>query len=935
MENVPPPLTCVVSDGALFRCELVVYVSKGGQVKDVRLRGPPRGSRSEALRDCVALRAAAVEGGADSSLALVREKRQKLEEVTWEAEDLVDDVLAGAEGPAPQKQWQQHQQKQSGTRVAQHHAAGVDLEQRVNVMKQEHALDDAAAVKLLSVFKERARLGCDVVKDLAEFDTHLAASNKPSALVSMKLADLSSGRPIGPCRFAGGRKDAGVAKKLAGSVKIMEDPKIEPKFKPIGPNWRKPGALCRLPADEGEWLVHERQDAGGKYRAWLFFDGDTGKYFQERESGDGYIGVGVPHDPKDHSLLVKASSASVHSGAGKKLDMAVLLPELHKTGAVLKQPLEFLDRPAALFVLCDGLRDTAAATEFCVKKFHSLLLPRLSSRATEWEDFELADILSEATEALDSMLLDSAGRLAGCSLAVALLVGSRLVVGALGGTRVLLCAPPPATPAASSGGRAQAAGTQPWTARLLAGGDVHSAACAAERMRVASAGGRLLGETGGPAALLHPRSSNTGAGEPGVPGDEQEREMLRVSRATNPFAALGLSTSDLHEGAPAVRRIFRKRSLVVHPDKVAEALKTRAVAAFAKLEAASTAVEAMLHEDAAATALIADVFAAHDDSCLIAEPAAAARLLDVPEGCGIGAVQEAKRQKLGPLSRLQEVCPREVKQALAILESAQESLLRGTALWTPAEPAAAVAVTRALGCADLKTPVPLLAVGLATEVVQVDQGAGCALVLLADGARGLSDNDVAQRVRQHRGRPRAAALQLAVDAGAAGGSDEAVGAVCAYFQGLATTSGAGSVGSLGPAAKKARTATSGGKNSLDRVRVSHVLLRWAGLRGADTEERRGFPAPKRSQAEAERELLNLLAELSAGDTKTLGTRFKSVVQKRSECPSAQNVPYADLGWIERGSTDATLEAAAFDTPVGELSDIVVTARGAHLLYRLA
>eukprot|EP00971_Amphidinium_carterae_P247109 4907626-Amphidinium_carterae.1 len=46
---------------------------------------------------------------------------------------------------------------------------------------------------------------------------------------------------------------------------------------------------------------------------------------------------------------------------------------------------EIVCRPAALLVLCDGLRNSAAATEFCARNLYTLLLPRLSARATEWE----------------------------------------------------------------------------------------------------------------------------------------------------------------------------------------------------------------------------------------------------------------------------------------------------------------------------------------------------------------------------------------------------------------------------------------------------------------------------------------------------------------------------------------------------------------------
>ena len=53
---------------------------------------------------------------------------------------------------------------------------------------------------------------------------------------------------------------------------------------------------------------------------------------------------------------------------------------------------------------------------------------------------------------------------------------------------------------------------------------------------------------------------------------------------------------------------------------------------------------------------------------------------------------------------------------------------------------------------------------------------------------------------------------------------------------------------------------------------------------------------------------------------------------RSRGPSAWNVPYADLGWLERGMAEAALEAAAFDTSVGDiLVQVVFDFRG-HLSF---
>eukprot|EP00929_Paragymnodinium_shiwhaense_P008514 TRINITY_DN112478_c0_g1_i1.p1 TRINITY_DN112478_c0_g1~~TRINITY_DN112478_c0_g1_i1.p1 ORF type:complete len:255 (-),score=63.06 TRINITY_DN112478_c0_g1_i1:126-890(-) len=84
---------------------------------------------------------------------------------------------------------------------------------RLSEMAQRHGLDATSTARLLDVFKDRSRRGCDINRDINELSEHLAASNKPSALICMKLADLRDGKPIGPCKFSKGssrgERDAG------------------------------------------------------------------------------------------------------------------------------------------------------------------------------------------------------------------------------------------------------------------------------------------------------------------------------------------------------------------------------------------------------------------------------------------------------------------------------------------------------------------------------------------------------------------------------------------------------------------------------------------------------------------------------------------------------------------------------------------------------
>ena len=76
-------------------------------------------------------------------------------------------------------------------------------DEKVRQLCEKFELDADATAKLTAVMAQREMvLGCDIEKDLRDLDPHLTASEKPSALVCLKLKHLSSGAPIGPCMYA-------------------------------------------------------------------------------------------------------------------------------------------------------------------------------------------------------------------------------------------------------------------------------------------------------------------------------------------------------------------------------------------------------------------------------------------------------------------------------------------------------------------------------------------------------------------------------------------------------------------------------------------------------------------------------------------------------------------------------------------------------------
>jgi len=212
-------------------------------------------------------------------------------------------------------------------------------------------------------------------------------------------------------------------------------------LRPTGPGWVQAGTMTATPW-KGQWFVHERQEQGtGKHHPWLWFDARTGGYYIRSDSAaSGYVAATPPNAPDVYGVVFRGGSSYLPptEAPARKDDVQVVLQDLPKTGFLLKSPLVFLDKPAAFFAVFDGLRDNGAAADFCARNFHKHLLPRLSLRHTAWEDFELADVLSETFSALDKALLSSQAQYEGCSVAVALLVGNRVATAAIGGASVLL-----------------------------------------------------------------------------------------------------------------------------------------------------------------------------------------------------------------------------------------------------------------------------------------------------------------------------------------------------------------------------------------------------------------------------------------------------------------------------------------------------------------
>lgn len=730
-------------------------------------------------------------------------------------------------------------------------------------------------------------------------------------------------------------------------------------FAPIGPSWALAHVQTPVPKLPGVWYMHERQNQEGKHVPMLFFNAESGKYYRNRSTEVTYVPAksrwlqtGLPHQSEDRSVKMSHGSVCLPTVSGRKDDLAVSLPELARTGSLLKQPLPFADKPAALFLLVDGLRN-ASASEWCAKRFHTHLLPRLSAIHSDPDDGELVSVVKEALAHLDHALLESPARYAGCNLAVALLMGNRLVVCTVGGCRAVLCTPPTTEPAAKKGTAAASTTNQGWNCRTVEGtmpGHTRLDILQSQRRRRMEAYAPL--DFDGRGEQLRAAS----ASEASLADlSDRDRAVQKALRAAHPFAALGFSRADTMAAGPGAGKTAAEAiEALLGPRRPGEA---QVESARSRVKAAGEAVDKMLTQDAFGAQQLAELFYVLDEEDGIITQQRAAALLAVPPGCGEAVASGAVSVRYqAVLSGVGATSPAEATRGWEILREAIEAAGRpSTPLWMPPPEARGVVVSSALGLRDLKRPRRLVGLEIASEVLRIDPGSTLCLLLMTDGANSVQPNDMAEAVAAHQGRPKAVATQLASVAsqGLQGAKDEkdakevSVGVLAAFFSVKALEDPAVQAEAETTDAKKRKSTTSEvvvgpqpGGGLPNRIRVSHILMKWEALTSHDPTARRAAPKG-RLQSDAEKELLKLLQILNSMQKETpdaskkLSAKFAELAKAHSDCNSANNGHLADLGWIVPGQSDKDFEAAAFDLSVGAISDIVISARGAHLIHRLA
>ncbi|KAJ0456356.1 putative peptidylprolyl isomerase [Helianthus annuus] len=117
-------------------------------------------------------------------------------------------------------------------------------------------------------------------------------------------------------------------------------------------------------------------------------------------------------------------------------------------------------------------------------------------------------------------------------------------------------------------------------------------------------------------------------------------------------------------------------------------------------------------------------------------------------------------------------------------------------------------------------------------------------------------------------------------------------------------------------------------SSTDKVRASHILIKHQGSRRkASWKDPEGRIINSTTRDDAVAQLKSLREDILAGNSK-----FEDVASRYSDCSSAKRAGDL-LGSFGRNQMQKPFEEATYALKVGEISDIVDTDSGVHIILR--
>ncbi|KAA1471602.1 rotamase-domain-containing protein [Dentipellis sp. KUC8613] len=126
-----------------------------------------------------------------------------------------------------------------------------------------------------------------------------------------------------------------------------------------------------------------------------------------------------------------------------------------------------------------------------------------------------------------------------------------------------------------------------------------------------------------------------------------------------------------------------------------------------------------------------------------------------------------------------------------------------------------------------------------------------------------------------------------------------------------------------PGAKEYLAGGSGGEARPAQVRASHLLVKHSGSRRPSSWKEANIT---RSKADAIALLQQYAGEINGSEAK-----FAELAKEHSDCSSHEKG--GDLGWFRPGQMQKPFEDAAYALKVGQISDVVSSDSGVHLILR--
>jgi len=117
----------------------------------------------------------------------------------------------------------------------------------------------------------------------------------------------------------------------------------------------------------------------------------------------------------------------------------------------------------------------------------------------------------------------------------------------------------------------------------------------------------------------------------------------------------------------------------------------------------------------------------------------------------------------------------------------------------------------------------------------------------------------------------------------------------------------------------------------NQVRASHILVKHKNSRRlASWKDEHGLEIKQRTVEEAKATLSKFLSEIKASSNKA--ETFAKIAKTQSDCSSGPRNS-GDLNWFGPGQMMIEFEDATYGLGIGEISGIVDTASGSHILLR--